>query len=363
MVRSDQQLVERLALVFHDWFGVSTDAVGQTPLMLAHIDLYRRLCLGSFRDLLLEVTHDPAMLLFLNGANSDKNSPNENFGREVMELFTLGADRGAYTEDDVREAARALTGWRADYVNPVGWTNFRYDPSSHDSKLKTIFGKTGNFDWRDVIDLCLNNPYHRSFFVLKLWSYFIPVKPDAATQAALEKLYVDSDWSIRAVLEAILQHPALHTGPPLVKPPVVFSAGLLRARSRGITSSSLIWWSDGAGQRLFYPPNVAGWNDNAWLDTSTLYARWRLVYDVIDDDAPPSNGTYSATETPAQALDSALAYWGGPPLRDDSRQVLLNAATAAVPASTTGNSARNKRAQRQTALRHLIAASPDLQTC
>ena len=73
------------------------------------------------------------MLLFLNGANSDKNSPNENFGREVMELFTLGADRGAYTEDDVREAARALTGWRADYVNNVGWTNFRYDPSSHDS--------------------------------------------------------------------------------------------------------------------------------------------------------------------------------------------------------------------------------------
>ncbi len=363
MVRSDQQLVERMALLFHDWFGVSTDGVGQTNLMLGHIDLYRRLCLGSFRDLLLEVTRDPAMLLFLSGANSDKNSPNENYGREIMELFSLGADRGAYTEDDVREAARALTGWRADYVNGTGWTNFRYDPSSHDSRLKTIFGKKGNFDWRDVVDLCLNSPYHRSFFVLKLWSYFIPVRPDAATQAALEKLYVDSDWSIRAVLEAILRHPALHTGPPLVKPPVVFSAGLLRARSRGVTSSSLLWWSDGAGQRLFYPPNVSGWNDNAWLDTSTLYARWRLVYDVIDDEAPPGNGTYSSTETPAEALTSALAYWGGPPLRDESRQILLNAATAAVPGSATGNGARNKRAQRQTALRHLIASSPDLQTC
>lgn len=125
---------------------------------------------------------------------------------------------------------------------------------------------------------------------------------------------------------------------------------------------SLLWWADGAGQRLFYPPNVAGWNDNAWLDTSTLYARWRLVYDVIEDDAPP-NGTYSSTETPAAALSAALAYWGDPPLRDDSRQMLLGAATAAVPANATGSSASNKRGQRQTALRHLIAASPDLQAC
>ncbi len=363
MVRSDQQLVERMALVFHDWFGLSDDAVGQTDLVLGHIDLYRSRCLGSFRDLLLEVTRDPAMLLFLNGANSDKNRPNENYGREIMELFSLGADRGAYTEDDVRQAARALTGWRADYVNGIGWTNFRYEPSSHDSQPKIIFGRTGNFDWRDVVDLCINNPYHRSFFVLKLWSYFVPVKPDAATQAALEQIYVQSDWSIRAVLEAILRHPAVHTGPPMVKPPVVFSAGLLRARSRGVTSTGTAYWAEGAGQRLFKPPNVSGWNDNAWLDTSTLYARWRLVYDAISGDAPPSNGTYSLTETAQQALDAAVAYWNDPPLRPETRQVLLDAATAAVPASSTGNTARNKRAQRQTSLRHLIAASPDLQVC
>ena len=228
---------------------------------------------------------------------------------------------------------------------------------------KLIFGRTGNFDWRDVVDLCINNPYHRSFFVLKLWSYFVPVKPDAATQAALEQIYVQSDWSIGAVLEAILRLPALHTGPPMVKPPVVYSAGLLRARSLGVKETGTVYWSEGAGQRLFRPPNVSGWNDNAWLDTSTLYARWRLVYDAIKDDAPPSNGTYSLTETPQQALDAALAHWNDPPLRPETRQVLLNAATAAVPGSATGNTARNKRAQRQTSLRHLIAASPDLQVC
>ena len=331
-------------------------------LVLAHIDLYRKHGLGSFRDLLLEVTKDPAMLLFLNGANSDKNHPNENYGREVMELFTLGADRGAYTETDVREAARALTGWRADYVDQVGWTNFRYEPGSHDNRNKTIFGHTGNFDWRDVVDLCLGNPYHRSYFVLKMWSYFVPVPPDAATQASLEKLYVDSDWSIRAVVEAILRHPALHTGPPMVKSPVLYSAGMLRALDKAVDDTSLMYWSENAGQRLFNPPNVSGWNDNAWLDTSTLYNRWRLVYEALQDRYEESNGSYDLTETAQEALTKALAFWGNPALRPETTSILLGTAAGAVNPLATGNTARNQRAQRQNALRHLIAASPDLQT-
>ena len=321
MVRSDQQLVERMALIFHDWFGVSTRRRRADDLMLAHIDLYRRLCLGSFRDLLLEVTRDPAMLLFLNGANSDKNSPNENFGREIMELFTLGADRGAYTEDDVREAARALTGWRADYVNNVGWTNFRYEPVSHDYEAQDDLRQDRQLRLarrrRPVPEQPLPPLVLRPEAVVATSS---PYAPDAATQASLEKLYVDSDWSIRAVLEAILRHPALHTGPPLVKPPVVFSAGLLRARSqRRRRRRRCCGGRDGAGQRLFYPPNVSGWNDNAWLDTSTLYSRWRLVYDVIEDDAAARTAPTARPRRPPQALDAALAYWGDPPLRDDSR--------------------------------------------
>ena len=200
--------------------------------------------------------------------------------------------------------------------------------------------------------------------MLKLWSYFVPVKPDAATQAALEKLYVDSDWSIRAVLEAILRHPALHTGPPMVKPPVVFSAGLLRARSRGVTATVAAVVGRRRRPAPLQPPNVSGWNDNAWLDTSTLYARWRLVYDVIEDDAPPSNGTYSLTETPRRRRSTPPSPTGATRrCATTAARCCSNAATAAVPASATGNSARNKRAQRQTALRHLIAASPDLQAC
>ena len=112
MVRTSRPLVERMALVWHDWFATSNAGVGSQKLMLAQNQLFRNHGLGSFQKLLLDVTKDPAMLLWLNGTQNEKGSPNENYGREMMELFTLGADRGAYTERDVREQARSLTGWR-----------------------------------------------------------------------------------------------------------------------------------------------------------------------------------------------------------------------------------------------------------
>ena len=143
--------------------------------MLGQNALFRRRRSARSRDLLRDVTVDPAMLTFLNGIDNRKGSPNENYAREVMELFTLGADRGAYTETDVRQAAKALTGWRADWVDSVGLTNFRFDADRHDTTTKTIFGKSGNYGWQDVCNLCLEHPLHPSFFVTKLWSYFVPV--------------------------------------------------------------------------------------------------------------------------------------------------------------------------------------------
>ena len=161
------------------------------------------------------------MLIFLDGIDNRKGAPNENYAREVMELFTLGADRGAYTEHDIRQAAKALTGWRADYVDGVGFTNFRYDPIRHDTTNKTIFGKTGNYAWQDACDLCLQNPLHASFFVTKLWSYFVPVAIDEPTQATLQAAYVDNGYQITPVLELIFRHPVFLDGPAMVKPPVV----------------------------------------------------------------------------------------------------------------------------------------------
>ncbi len=210
MVRSNQQLVERMTLVWHDWFATSNSGVGSQKWMLNQNSLFRRNALGSFQTLLLNVTKDPAMLIWLNGRDNSKWSPNENYAREVMELFTLGAGRG-YTEDDVREQARALTGWRNDWEEGEGDVNFRYDPNRHDTGSKTVFGKTGNYDWQDACKLCIKNPKHASFFVTKLWSYFIPTTPSKTTVAQLTAIYKRNGYKVRPVVTRDPQAPDAST--------------------------------------------------------------------------------------------------------------------------------------------------------
>jgi uncharacterized protein (DUF1800 family) len=283
-----------------------------------------------------------------------------------MELFTLGADRGAYTEADVRELARALTGWRASWTEEAGLHDFRFDETRHDAATKTLWAGTphqrsGKFDWRDAVRLCLEHPLHRSFFVRKLWGSFIPTPPDATTQAALEGLYWNSGFQIRPVLEAILLHPDLYDGAPLVKPPVVYTAGLLRARKQTVSSSYWSWRCAQAGQQLFYPPNVAGWNDQAWLDTATLRGRWNIVSQVLDGEwIHPWESGYSTTETPAQAVTAALAFWDRPTLSSETLAELRRFADA-LPTGLESWEQGPLRAERQNALRQLIATSPDFQ--
>ena len=180
MVRTNQPLVERMTLIWHDWFATSLDGVGQQNLMLDQNELFRRSAFGSFDRLLHDVTQDPAMILWLNLAENSRWSPNENYAREVMELFTLGADRGAYTEDDVRELARALTGLPLRLELPAaGAHNFRMDPARHDPGVKTIFGSQGAYAWDEAVGK-VRAPTRCTppYFVNKaLRSYFIPTPP------------------------------------------------------------------------------------------------------------------------------------------------------------------------------------------
>jgi Protein of unknown function (DUF1800) len=364
MVRSDQQLVERMTLIWHDWFATSNDKVGNQRQMLDQNRTIRSGALGSFKDLLLALTQDPAMLIWLDGIENRRNDVNENYGREVMELFTLGADRGAYTEQDVRELARALTGFDADWVDEVGWTNFRVDARRHDSGSKTVFGQTGNFDWRDAIRLCLENPFHASFFVTKLWGYFIPTPPDQATQAALQKLYVDSGYGIAPVVEAILKHPDLYSDRALVKPPIVFNAGLLRMIGRGVDTTSWSWLGDHAGQHLFQPPNVSGWDDASWLDTSTWRGRSLMVtYALRENHVDPwGDVKYDDKEDPQTAVARALQFTGNPTLTKETRAALLAFASSCLPITMERWQQSPYRAMRQNALRHLILTSSDWQS-
>jgi hypothetical protein len=367
MIRSDQQLVERMTYIWHDWFANSNEKVGSQQLMLDQNELFREKCLGSFYDLFTAVTANPAMLVFLDGIYNEAGNSNENYAREMMELFSLGADRGAYTEDDVREMGRVLTGFTAEWSSELGMHNFHYDPERHDEEDKTVFGQTGNWSWEDAVRLCVSHPLHPSFFVTKLWGYFIPAPPDEQTLASLQGLYLASGFGIRPVVEAILQHPDFYAGPELVTPPVVYNAGLLRAIGRFIDTTAWTWLDSSAGQQLFYPPNVSGWDFSRWLDTSTAKARWEIASYVTAKTYPnpwPPEGApvYDPTEDPAAALASALAYWAEPPLSAESAQCIAAFAETCLDGRLTAEWEDSPyRALRQNALRMLIATSPDMQ--
>jgi hypothetical protein len=363
MVRSDQPLIERMTLVWHDWFATSGDAVPQR-LMIGQNHAFRRNALGSFHTLAREITTDPAMILWLNQNQNTRWNPNENYARELMELFTLGADRGAYSEDDVRELARSLTGWDSDWSAELGDHNFRFVANRHDPGSKTVFGRTGAWDWEDACRLCVEHPSHPSFLVEKLWSYFIPTPPSASDRQELEQAYVASSYQVRPLVEAILLHPQLHAGPRMVKPPAVALAGMLRALRRPIDTDAWTWLSEGTGQRLFRPPNVAGWDDERWLDTSTLRGRWEVAaYAVADRDLQgQAMDDYDSTETAAQAVHAARVFWGDPALTSETVAALTSFATTCLPASMSGWQQRTYRAIRQNALRVLVATSPDVQT-
>jgi uncharacterized protein (DUF1800 family) len=361
MVRCDHQLIERMTLVWHSWFATSVNS-SSAALMLRQNRMMRARALGNFHDILVQVTCDPAMLMWLSGTSNNQHSPNENYGREVMELFTLGAGRG-YDERDVHEQGRALTGFTNDW-GQTGPSNFRFDPKFHDGGVKEIFGRTGRFDWRDSCRLCVSHPLHPSFMVAKLWDYFVGESIPASALRTLERCYVDGGWEIRPLVEAILRHPLFYEGPRMVIPPVVYCAGLLRARRQTVQTNNWAWVGALTGQRLFDPPSVAGWDYAHWLDTSRWAGRLMAVNGVLQAEVlSPYARDYPAAESPAAAVAGALAHWDNPALSPGTLADLL-AFSRRVQASITYDWEQTPhRIERQNALRGLIPLTPDWQTC
>jgi uncharacterized protein (DUF1800 family) len=360
MIRTTTPLRERMTLVWHDWFATSGDA-SNARLMIRQNGLFRRHALGSFSTLVTEVTCDPAMLLWLSGTDNEKDSPNENYARELMELFTIGAGRGGYTERDVREQARALTGWRNDYDDNLGPVRFRYDKRRHDDGIKRIFGKRGRFDWKDSCRLCVHHRLHASFFVPKLWSYFIPTPPPRGTQRALQRLYVQHGHQVKPVVAAILRHPSLYMGPRMVKSPAVYTAGLLRSLKRGIDTEAWTWLMQLAGQSLFYPPNVAGWDDTRWLDTATYWARWEIASHAIRPHVLDSDKARLPGDA-TKLIRRAESLLGKPTVTGQTHAALKRFARTALADADENWKKRAYPALIENALRQLLASSPDLQT-
>lgn len=361
MVRSNKPLSERMTLVWHSWFATSEEA-SNARLMINQNWMMRKHSLGNFHQLLSDVTIDPAMLLWLNGNENVKGSPNENYGREMLELFTLGADRG-YNQDDVHDNARALTGWTNSWSERRGPVDFRFDPSLHDDGVKQIFGHRGRFGWKDSVRLAVTHPKHPSFLVEKLWGYFVGAELPRDTGGALEREYVHSGFEIRPLMEAILRHPLFYEGPRLVTPPVVWTAGMLRASRQTITTNAWSWIAQLTGQMLFQPPNVSGWNYAQWLDTS----RWAGRLQAVDTALAKSVLTgkhypYGLTENASEAYDRAIDFWGGRPLSQTAHQHLLDLGRRIQHGQTQPWEQVSFRQQRMNALRNLIPMSPDWMT-
>jgi uncharacterized protein (DUF1800 family) len=361
MVRSTHPFTERMTLVWHSWFATSIES-SNAQLMLNQNAMMRSHALGNFHDLLLDVTADPAMLLWLNGAGSTLYAPNENYGREMLELFTLGAGRG-YGERDVHENALALTGFTNDW-NRRGPTNFRYEPSLHDNRIKALLGRRGRFDWRDSCRLAVTHASHPSFMVQKLWEYFIAAPIPARTFRELQRAYVQSGYETRPLMEAILRHPLLYEGPRLVLPPVVFVAGMHRALGRGLSTDAWAWICDQAGQLLFDPPNVSGWDYSLWLDTARWAGRLQAVNTLLAPHVISTDATshYPAQETPSEAVSAAADFWGHPSLSSATSQALIAYGRRVQRQTHASWEQETYRILRQNALRALIPMTPDWQT-
>lgn len=279
MVHSNAQLNEKMAFFWHGHFAARNLNVFYQQQML---DVIRQHALGSFRDLLHGVSKSAAMLNFLNAQQNRKDRPNENFAREVMELFTLG--RGHYTENDVKEAARAFTGWAANLQGDFVFRRFQ-----HDSGSKTVLGKSGSFAGDDVLDILLEQKQTARFITQKIYRFFVNDNVDAAKADWLADRFYKSNYHIGGLMEDIFTADWFYDEKNIgakIKSPIELLAGLRRMLPMDIENEEAqLLVQRLLGQVLFYPPNVAGWpGGRSWIDSSTLMFRMRLPQLISDND-------------------------------------------------------------------------------
>lgn len=279
MVDTDAQLREKMAFFWHGHFACRNLNVFFQQQLL---DVIRENALGNFGDLLHEVSKTAAMLNFLNNNQNRKDHPNENFAREVMELFTLG--RGNYTEHDIKEAARAFTGWGA---NPRA--EFVFRKSQHDDGIKAVLGKTGNFDGDEVLDILLEQKETAKFISQKIYRFFVNDNVDAHRVAWLADRFYKNHYDISSLLEDIFTSDWFYDEKNIgsrIKSPVELIVGIQRMLPMKLENEeALLLLERVLGQILFYPPNVAGWpGGKSWIDSSTLMMRMRIPQLINERD-------------------------------------------------------------------------------
>jgi hypothetical protein len=283
MLTTPRPLEEKLTLFWHGHFATGANKVRDARMMRQQNDMLRRRASGRLRDLLAGILEDPAMLVFLDNGENIKAHPNENFGRELLELFTMGV--GNYSERDVREAARAFTGWTNDVLA------FKFDREQHDFGPKTFLGATGPFNGTEVIDRILEQPVTGEFVAGKIYRYFVREDVTPAVRTELGRQFKASGYQLKPLLERIFLSKDFYAPPSVgtqIKSPVVLVVSTYK--KLGLRQLPTIpdfgRLTGSLGQTLFDPPNVAGWaGGRTWITPATLLQRGNLFRDVLMADA------------------------------------------------------------------------------
>ncbi len=328
MVQTRRPLQEKLTLFWHGHFAVANSKVANPSLMHRHLELLRANALGTFDHLLMGVSKDPAMLIWLDGGVNRRNAPNENYGRELLELFTLGI--GNYDEDDVLSAARAFSGWN------LRNNEFFFDENNHDAGEKTFLGQQGPFDGGDVLKIVAGDPSTARRIVHRLFTFFADSNPEPEVLAPLIDSYDQGGHDIRALVEAILRSDALYSERSQfehLKSPVEYVVGTVRLLGATVRERELVPILRALGQDILNPPNVAGWPGGAnWINPSTLLARFNFAARLATARGQPGDGGEikpadllgsSSISDASSLVDRVLAVSSGLELSPEARQALL----------------------------------------
>jgi uncharacterized protein (DUF1800 family) len=387
MVNTQRPLEEKLALFWHQLFATGNSKVDNPPEIMQQIAMFRRQSLGSFRDLLVELAKNPAMIWWLDNNGNHNGAINENWGRELLELFSMGV--GNYSEDDIKDASRAFTGWTIEPKiprNPLGrfYWNFEYRSEDHDDGEKSFLGHSGRFNGEDIIDIVVKQPATAKFLARHLYNFFVADEPQVPSwninppndQDAIDQLvaaYDESDGSLRAMMRLLFNSDFFKNARfARVKSPAELVVGTVRLAGNyqgprpgfNMLAMECNW----QGQELLNPPSVESWHTGSeWIDGGALVRRVNFAAGLLGDTSLPgvkaiiANLRESGVSAPEEFVDACLDIVGPLEFSEATRSELLDQATEGGVLNWDTEEDSEKSERKIGVMLALIAASRDFQ--
>ena len=391
MINSKRQLQEKLALFWHGVLCTGYAKTEQPRMMAANINMFRRIGLGSYREMLVELSRLPTMVQYLDNTENHKGSINENYGRELLELFSLGVGMDGelnYTEDDVKACSSAFTGWNIEPTfppYPYGRTEWRflYDPADHDNSEKTFLGETGRWNGEDIVDIIIRQPATARFVSRHLYSFFVADEPqvpawkdtpprDMEAVKTLEKAFIENSYEIRQVLRVLFNSDFFKNARyAKVKSPAEVVIGTMRlVKDHNELKPGLYPMAKEClymGQSLLNPPSVEGWHTGReWIDSGTLVERINFVADQVGNVELPgvklivdrlSSGAFAMS--PEGFVDGCLDLMGPVEVSEKTRGSLIEHTRNGGELSRSTEEERGRFARRVGAMLQLIVATAE----